>query len=131
VNGFYESREIRHECCYIRKVEPLKRALKNKKIWITGLRKSQSSFRQSVNMVSIDSKNNVVKVNTLINWSRDDVWNYIRKFNLPYNELHDKAYLSIGCAPCTRAVQTGESERDGRWWWEKDSKKECGLHYQI
>ncbi len=131
VNCFYKSRELRNECCRIRKVEPMKRAVKGKSIWISGLRKQQSSFRENVEMVSIDDKNHVVKINPLIHWSREEVWEYIRKNNIPYNDLHNKAYLSIGCACCTRAVQTGESERDGRWWWEKDSKKECGLHYQI
>ncbi|TYB32972.1 MAG: phosphoadenylyl-sulfate reductase [Flexistipes sinusarabici] len=131
VNCFYKSRELRNECCRIRKVEPMKRAVKGKSIWISGLRKQQSSFRKNLEMVSIDDKNHVVKINPLINWSREEVWEYIKKNNIPYNDLHNKAYLSIGCACCTRAVQAGESERDGRWWWEKDSKKECGLHYQI
>jgi len=128
INGHYESKEKRENCCYIRKVEPLKRALKNKKIWITGLRKKQGVSRTKISLVEYDKNFKIIKVNPLIDWSKDDVWSYIKKKNIPYNALHDRGFPSIGCAPCTRAVKDGEDIRSGRWWWENPEHKECGLH---
>jgi len=127
-NSFYESIEDRMECCYIRKVEPLKRALKGKKIWITGIRGSQSEYRDNLNKVEWDEENQVIKYHPLLNWTSDEVQSFISKNNIAYNPLHDSGYPSIGCAPCTRAVKTGEDYRAGRWWWEDNSKRECGLH---
>jgi len=128
VNLFYDSEELRKKCCYVRKVEPLKRALEGKRIWITGLRKEQSTYRQQMKLIEYDEDFQIIKVNPLINWSIKDVWNYIVANNVPFNELHKKGFLSIGCAPCTRSVHPGEDERAGRWWWELEAKKECGLH---
>lgn len=126
--SFYESVENRKECCYIRKVEPLKRALQGKRIWITGIRADQSENRQEMPKVEWDESNGIVKYHPILNWSLDDVKAYIRKHNIPYNPLHDKGFVSIGCAPCTRAIREGEDFRAGRWWWENADKKECGLH---
>ncbi|SFP34502.1 phosphoadenylyl-sulfate reductase [Hydrogenimonas thermophila] len=128
VNGFYSSVENRKECCYVRKVKPLKRALKGLSAWITGLRKEQSVTRDDVQIVEYDATHGLYKINPLAEWSETDVWSYIRFHNVPYNKLHDEGYPSIGCAPCTRAVQPGEDSRAGRWWWESPEKKECGLH---
>jgi phosphoadenosine phosphosulfate reductase len=126
--SFYESVENRKECCYIRKVIPLKRALKGKKIWITGLRASQSENRQDLKEFEWDPGNNIIKFNPLLEWSLHQVKEYVRKNNVPYNVLHDKGFVSIGCEPCTRAVSEGEDFRAGRWWWEQNTGKECGLH---
>ncbi len=126
--SFYESVENRKECCFIRKVKPLKRALKNVECWITGLRAAQSSHRSGLKQFEIDKQFNILKYNPLFNWSFDEVKKFIRDKNIPYNSLHDKGYISIGCQPCTRAVREGEDPRSGRWWWEQNSKKECGLH---
>ena len=128
INGFYESIENRKGCCFIRKIEPLQRALKPLEIWITGLRASQSVTREDLNVVEFDKSNNVIKVNPLLAWSEEEVWAYIKKNNVPYNKLHDQGYPSIGCAPCTRAVKEGDDVRSGRWWWENPEHKECGLH---
>lgn len=128
INGFYESAENRKRCCQVRKTEPLKRALSGVKIWITGLRAAQSMTRQMMRLFEFDEHNGVMKLNPLIAWSEEDVWEYIRKNDVPYNALHDKGYPSIGCAPCTRAVKEGEDIRSGRWWWENPEHKECGLH---
>ncbi|OEK03503.1 phosphoadenosine phosphosulfate reductase [Roseivirga sp. 4D4] len=127
MHSFYESIENRKECCYIRKVEPLKRALKGAKVWITGLRAGQSDNRQSFNMLEWDEGNQVIKFNPLLNWSYDEMIEYLKLNKVPYNKLHDQGFISIGCAPCTRAIEPGEDARAGRWWWET-SKKECGLH---
>jgi len=127
INAFYESGENRKQCCYIRKVKPLKRALQNAKIWITGLRAEQNDNRKSMGMVEWDEEKQLYKYNPLLHWSFDEVQNYINKNNVPYNILHDKGFISIGCACCTRAILSGEDARAGRWWWET-SKKECGLH---
>lgn len=127
-NSFYESVENRKECCYIRKVEPLRRALEGKKIWITGIRSDQSINRGNMDWIEWDEVHQLVKVHPLFSWSLDDVKQYIKKNNIPYNPLHDKGFPSIGCAPCTRAVRDGEDSREGRWWWEDQTKKECGLH---
>lgn len=127
MNLFYSSKENRKLCCRIRKVEPLGRLLKNRKAWITGLRADQTANRSNLQIVETDPKRNIVKINPLIGWSSSDVWDYIRKNDVPYNSLHDRGYPSIGCQPCTRAISPGEDERAGRWWWEDDNK-ECGLH---
>jgi phosphoadenosine phosphosulfate reductase len=127
-NAFYESIDLRKGCCFIRKVEPLKRALAGNAIWITGLRAEHSAARQSLDVVEWDEGNNIIKYNPLLHWSFEDVLDYINKNNVPYNSLHDKGFVSIGCAPCTRAIKPGEDFRAGRWWWEDSSRKECGLH---
>lgn len=128
INGFYESIENRKECCYVRKIAPLKRALEGVEVWITGLRAQQSISRQEMELFEWDEANGVIKLNPLLLWSHEDVWTYIRSNNIPYNALHDKSYPSIGCAPCTRAVLDNEDIRSGRWWWESPEQKECGLH---
>ena len=127
-NSFYDSVENRLECCHIRKVEPLQRALKGNGIWITGIRKEQSVNRNNLSSIEWDEKNNIVKFHLLFSWSLEKVWKFIRENNIPYNSLHDKGFPSIGCQPCTRAVKEGEDPRSGRWWWEDTIKKECGLH---
>jgi phosphoadenosine phosphosulfate reductase len=126
-NGFFKSIAQRRQCCHIRKVEPLKRALTGKKSWITGLRREQSAGRQTLEFEAWDEANGLIKINPLVEWTSDDVWAYIKTYGVPYNALHDRGYPSIGCAPCTRAVEPGEDSRAGRWWWESSSK-ECGLH---
>jgi phosphoadenosine phosphosulfate reductase len=126
-NGFYKSVAQRQQCCHVRKVEPLQRALAGKKSWITGLRREQSAARHALQREAWDDANGLIKINPLLEWTLDDVWGYIRTHDVPYNALHDRGYPSIGCAPCTRAVQPGEDIRAGRWWWETTSK-ECGLH---
>lgn len=126
--SFYESLENRKECCFIRKVEPLKRALAGNKIWITGIRADQSDNRQSMDNVEWDEANKITKYHPILDWSLNDVKKYIFDHNIPYNALHDKGFVSIGCAPCTRAIKEGEDFRAGRWWWEQNDKKECGLH---
>jgi len=128
INGFYESIEKRKACCFARKIEPLQRALKSVDVWITGLRASQSITREEMQMFEYDEGNDVIKVSPIISWDEDDVWNYIQEKNVPYNKLHTQGYPSIGCAPCTRAVEDGEDIRSGRWWWENPEHKECGLH---
>jgi phosphoadenosine phosphosulfate reductase len=127
-NGFYESVENRKQCCHIRKVEPLKKALAGKKIWVTGIRAEHSANRDHMPQVEWDEVNQVIKFHPLLHWTTEQVKDYIRKENIPYNPLHDKGFVSIGCAPCTRAVRPGEDFRAGRWWWEDSTKKECGLH---
>ncbi len=127
INSFYESVDNRKECCFVRKVQPLNRALDGAKVWITGLRSEQSDNRRQMPMIEWSEERQLYKFNPLINWSFDDVMNYLKAFFVPYNTLHDKGYISIGCAPCTRAVEPGEDARAGRWWWET-SQKECGLH---
>jgi len=126
-NAFYKSVAQRQQCCHIRKVEPLQRALAGKKSWVTGLRREQSTARHTLEREAWDDANGLTKINPLLEWTNDDVWAYIRANNVPYNALHDRGYPSIGCAPCTRAIQPGEDIRAGRWWWESSSK-ECGLH---
>jgi phosphoadenosine phosphosulfate reductase len=126
-NAFYKSVGQRQQCCHLRKVEPLQRALRGKKSWITGLRREQSQARQTLEREGWDEANNLIKINPLLEWSYLDIWGYIRTHDVPYNALHDRGYPSIGCAPCTRAVQPGEDFRAGRWWWETTTK-ECGLH---
>lgn len=127
-NSFYESVDNRKQCCHIRKVEPLKRALKGRKIWVTGIRAQHSPNRDHMPQVEWDEMNEVIKFHPLLHWTTEQVTEYIRQHNIPYNPLHDKGFVSIGCAPCTRAVRPGEDFRAGRWWWEDATKKECGLH---
>lgn len=129
--GFYsfrESIEGRKECCGVRKVEPLRRALGGMKAWMTGLRRAQSVTRTEMAVLEWDEGNGLAKANPLIDWTHEQVWGYIRANNVPYNVLHDRGFPSIGCAPCTRAVKAGEDIRAGRWWWEEPEHKECGLH---
>tara|TARA_B110000467_G_scaffold58963_1_gene53877 strand:- start:785 stop:1471 length:687 start_codon:yes stop_codon:yes gene_type:complete len=128
LNGFYDSIAQRKACCFMRKVEPLKRALKDKRAWITGLRRDQALTRRDLEESEFDADNGLQKISPLLNWSLSDVWAYIKDFNTPYNALHDQGYSSIGCAPCTRAITLGEDVRAGRWWWEDPETKECGLH---
>jgi len=128
VNGFYDSIENRKGCCFVRKVEPLRRALAGKKAWITGMRREQAATRGSLEVSSFDADNGLQKFNPLLDWTNAEVWEYIKANDVPYNKLHDQFYPSIGCAPCTRAVTPGEDIRAGRWWWEDPQNKECGLH---
>jgi phosphoadenosine phosphosulfate reductase len=127
VNSFYESVENRKGCCHIRKVKPLNRALNGAAVWITGLRAEQSDNRKDIPMIEWAEDKQLYKFNPLINWTFDQVLDHLKEFNVPYNPLHDKGFISIGCAPCTRAIEAGEDARAGRWWWET-SQKECGLH---
>jgi phosphoadenosine phosphosulfate reductase len=127
INGFYESVHNRKSCCFVRKVEPLKRALAGNEIWITGLRAEQSANRSDMRHIEWDEGNQIIKYNPLLNWTFDQMIAYINEHRIPYNPLHDQGFVSIGCAPCTRAIMPGEDARAGRWWWE-ESKKECGLH---
>lgn len=128
INPFYNSIELRKECCFIRKVEPLNRALVGATIWITGLRAEQSDNRNGLKEIEWDEEKQLYKFNPLVNWSTDEVVEYLKQNAVPYNTLHDKGFVSIGCAPCTRAINPGDDFRAGRWWWEDQSKKECGLH---
>ena len=130
-NSFYESVENRKGCCYIRKVEPLKRALKGNSVWITGLRAEHSIDRHNMPQVEWDETNNVIKYHPLLHWTFEEVKQYIMENKIPYNSLHDNGFVSIGCAPCTRAIKPGEDFRAGRWWWEDATKKECGLHVHV
>lgn len=126
--SFYESVENRKECCHIRKVEPLNRALRGVKCWVTGIRSEQSAVRDELEMIETDHERRIYKYNPLLNWNLSEVEEYIKQNNVPYNVLHDRGYVSIGCEPCTRAIKPGEDFRAGRWWWESNSAKECGLH---
>ncbi|GGH27080.1 phosphoadenosine phosphosulfate reductase [Alsobacter metallidurans] len=128
VNGFFNSAESRKACCGVRKVEPLRRALDGASAWVTGLRGDQSANRQGMGFVSLDQTHELLKANPLFDWSRDAVLAFAEQNDVPLNPLHAKGFPSIGCAPCTRAVAPGEPERAGRWWWEEEAKKECGLH---
>lgn len=127
INGFYDSIENRKSCCYVRKVEPLKRALAGNEVWVTGLRTDQSANRSEMKRIEWDESNQIIKYNPLLDWTFEEMMAYIQEQKIPYNPLHDQGFISIGCAPCTRAILPGEDSRAGRWWWE-DSKKECGLH---
>ncbi len=127
---YRESVEARRACCAVRKLEPLERLLRGKKVWVTGLRAEQSPTRRELQAVEEDAERGVTKVNPLFDWSERDVWDYIRAWGVPYNRLHDVGYPSIGCACCTRAVKRTESIRAGRWWWEAPEQKECGLHHR-
>ena len=128
LNGFYNSVALRKQCCEIRKVEPLRRALSGKKAWLTGLRREQSVTRTELEIQSYDAVFGLEKFNPLADWSEEDVWAYLRAYDVPYNALYDQGYRSIGCAPCSRPVVAGEDVRAGRWWWEEPDSKECGLH---
>jgi len=128
LNAFYDSVDMRRECCRIRKVEPLGRALAGNKAWVTGQRRAQSSTRAELHVEEDDPAHGMTKFNPLADWSETEIWDYIRANDVPYNALHDQGYPSIGCAPCTRAVEPGEDVRAGRWWWENPDSKECGLH---
>ncbi len=128
LNAFYDSVALRKECCRIRKIEPLNRALTGHLAWITGQRRAQSTTRIELDVQEYDAAHSMTKFNPLADWSEDEIWHYIRSQNVPYNPLHDRGYPSIGCEPCTRAVQPGEDIRAGRWWWENPETKECGLH---
>lgn len=131
MNLMYDSIENRKLCCNLRKIEPLKRALKQFECWITGLRREQTVTRNKILKIEVDSlNNNIIKLNPLADWINDEIWKYIHENEIPYNELHDKGYPSIGCEPCTRAIKKGEDPRAGRWWWENDVHKECGLHWK-
>ena len=128
INAFYESIDLRKACCHMRKVEPLQRALKGKKAWVTGMRAQQSTTRTGLPLREFDESHGLEKFNPLSDWTEQEIWAYIRMHEVPYNKLHDQFYPSIGCAPCTRAVAVGEDVRAGRWWWENADTKECGLH---
>lgn len=131
INLFYRSVELRKACCEVRKVLPLRRALEGMQAWITGLRREQNFTRGGIKKIEIDEVNGgIVKLNPLADWTWEQVWEYIKKNNVPYNKLYDKGYKSIGCVPCTRPVKQWEHPRAGRWWWEQNSDKECGLHYR-
>ncbi|MDB5522404.1 MAG: phosphoadenosine phosphosulfate reductase [Rhizobium sp.] len=128
LNGFYDSVEARHACCGVRKVKPLARALAGASVWITGLRRGQSGNRADTPFVEFDAERNLLKVNPLADWDIDRINRLVQDEVIPLNPLHARGYPSIGCEPCTRAIKPGESERAGRWWWENDEKRECGLH---
>ena len=128
INLFYDSIENRLRCCDIRKNEPLKRILPGMEAWITGIRKEQSVSRKDTKIAEWDERNSLIKINPLVNWTEVEIWNFIKQNKIPYNILHDKGYPSIGCAPCTRSIEKGEDIRNGRWWWENEDTKECGLH---
>ncbi|MDT8370878.1 MAG: phosphoadenylyl-sulfate reductase [Gammaproteobacteria bacterium] len=130
-NAFYDSVELRKQCCGMRKVKPLKRALAGKDAWLTGMRRSQAVTRSELPVSERDQDHGLQKFSPLTDWSNADVWAYIRAFDVPYNTLHDQGFASIGCEPCTRAITTGEDIRAGRWWWENPESKECGLHVKA
>jgi phosphoadenosine phosphosulfate reductase len=131
VNLFYSGVENRKECCYVRKVEPLKNRLKGLKAWVCGLRKEQSITRGSIDVVEWDEQFDLIKINPLADWSFDEVWAYINKNHVPFHKLYNQGYTSIGCSPCSRAIRSGGDLRSGRWWWEEPEKKECGLHNRV
>jgi phosphoadenosine phosphosulfate reductase len=128
INGFYNGVEQRIACCHVRKVEVFSRAVKGAGAWVTGVRHEQSATRAQARPVDFDAANGLAKISPILDWTHEDIWAYIRAHKLPYNPLHDQGYPSIGCAPCTRAVEPGADSRSGRWWWENSGSKECGLH---
>jgi phosphoadenosine phosphosulfate reductase len=128
INLFFDSIDNRHLCCQIRKLNPLKRALKGREAWFTGLRRAQSVTRVDMQIVEWDENSGMLKINPLIEWSEEEVWDYIEQHKIPFSPLHKKGYPSIGCQPCTRAIMEGEDVRAGRWWWENPDTRECGLH---
>lgn len=128
INLFYKSIENRKMCCGIRKIKPLKRALEGMDAWVTGLRREQSPTRNDMQVVEWDEANQLIKINPLLEWTEQQTWDFVNQHKIPYNALHDKGFPSIGCQPCTRAIQPGEDIRSGRWWWENPDTKECGLH---
>ncbi len=127
-NGFYDSVPARQACCQARKVAPLERALKGLEAWLTGMRREQAVTRDALPLEEHDSERGILKFNPLAGWREADVWHYLKSHDVPYNELYEQGYRSIGCAPCTRPVTVGEDLRAGRWWWEAADQKECGLH---
>ena len=127
-NSFYDSVENRMQCCHIRKVLPLRRAIYGQKLWVTGIRAEHSQNRHQMDKIEWDPSNSLFKYHPLLHWSQDELKDYVRQHQIPVNPLHEKGFISIGCAPCTRAVKPGEDFRAGRWWWENPDKKECGLH---
>jgi phosphoadenosine phosphosulfate reductase len=131
VNGFYHSLESRLACCHVRKVEPFRRAVAGYSAWVTGVRREQSATRAQAQPIEWDTENSLHKVSPLLDWTEEQVWQYIRARKLPYNSLHDRQFPSIGCSPCTRAIQPGENRRAGRWWWEQPESRECGLHPRV
>lgn len=128
INPFYESIEKRHACCEVRKLEPLRRAFRDLDVWVCGLRSAQSVTRSDMRLIEWDERHGLLKINPLIRWTEQQVWDYIRENRVPYNRLHDKGFPSIGCEPCTRAVRRIDDVRAGRWWWESPDHRECGLH---
>lgn len=130
-NGFYDRVELRKKCCKIRKVNPLQRALGHLEGWICGLRRGQGVTRQEAEIFEWDESHSLYKINPLVSWSEENVWEYIKEHHVPYNGLYEQGFRSIGCEPCTRAVVSGEDIRSGRWWWEEPEKKECGLHNRV
>ena len=131
INGFYHGLDARLACCRVRKVEPFKRAIAGYGAWVTGVRRQQSSARALAQPFEWDAENQLHKVSPLLGWTEEQIWQYIRTRKLPYNALHDRQFPSIGCAPCTRAIQPGEDQRAGRWWWENPESRECGLHPRV
>ena len=128
INALYDTQHDRKECCYIRKIEPLNRALHGAQVWVSGIRQAQSDYRSEMQFFEWDAERELVKFNPLLKWSTNELWQYVHQYEVPYNRLHEQGFPSIGCAPCTRAIAAGEDERAGRWWWEQADKKECGLH---
>ena len=131
INGFYNSPEARQSCCHVRKIEPFRRGIAGAGAWVTGVRREQSATRAQARTVEFDAPNGLYKISPILEWTNDDIWTYIRAHKLPYNTLHDQGFPSIGCAPCTRAIEPGADSRSGRWWWENSEHKECGLHPRI
>ncbi len=131
MNGFYKGLEERKSCCFVRKVAPFRRAIDGKRAWVTGVRRSHSETRATGDEIAWDAEYNLYKVSPLLDWTDADIWNYVRAHRVPYNTLHDRGFTSIGCAPCTRAVQPGEHPRAGRWWWEQVETRECGLQGRV
>jgi phosphoadenosine phosphosulfate reductase len=131
INAFYRGVDLRQQCCALRKVEPLARALAGKQAWLTGMRRQQSVTRTDLVEQEWDGAHDLMKFNPLLDWSEQDVWHYLKTYQVPYNALHDQHFPSIGCAPCTRAIAVGEDLRAGRWWWEDPENKECGLHVRL
>lgn len=130
-NSFYRNVDLRKNCCEIRKIHPLKRVLSSVDAWICGLRKEQSQTRHEIEIFEWDNAHSIYKINPIAYWSEKELWDYIKKENIPYSDLYDKGFPSIGCEPCTRAINQGDDVRSGRWWWEEADKKECGLHWNI
>ena len=128
INGFYNGLQQRLSCCEIRKIEPFRRAVAGYEAWVTGLRREQSAQRRTTAPVERDNRFGLAKVSPLLDWTEEQVWTYIRTYKLYYSPLHDRGYTSIGCAPCSRAIEPGQEQRAGRWWWEQPDSRECGLH---
>jgi phosphoadenosine phosphosulfate reductase len=132
INPFYRNVGLRKQCCEIRKVEPIRKVLGSLDAWVTGLRRDQAWTRSDIGAIELDKRYyRVMKLNPLATWTEEQVWRYVREHNVPYNRLYDRGYTSIGCAPCTRVVEPGEDPRAGRWWWELDAVKECGIHRPL